>query len=376
MVALDRASTVTGGVVDREMMPLVLPARVPPMTVSPDGMKVAEMVVAPFRLTVTLAIVAVGFGDDEVNEAVEVDFGFDVGPVGLGRQVGRIEEGEQIEPAVRGAFFRTESGRRAGHMPVEQVVDLVRRDLVFLGKPRFIPPLPDIVDAEIGPVDKDDGGTVIGGVHIQLPLGEFGKKAVAQHVLVPVVAAVAERQGGVNGNPAARKKVVGDVVVAVFPADREVERFLRVAPVVFAADADAAAGGESQCATGGEELDVAGRVLAFVDVVLAVGTGDRFVVVGVDADGVAEERFGVGHDGHRGQRPGGRLARHADAPVGGGWRGWRSRKKQAPCDCIVQWPICAHDHLVMVRWEKPPTLAAWTRLSSAGRRGLNRANVS
>ena len=251
-------------------------------------------------------VVAIGFGDDEVHEAVEIDAGFNEGPVGGSCEIGRIDEVHELQPVHRVAFFHAEGDDAAGDVAVKQVIDLAFGDLISLGEPSIIPAFAHVVEAEVLAVDEDHTRAVIGDIHLEEAVGEFRPHAVAQHFVGPAVAAIAEGQGLVDGCPLIGENVVFDFVIAVFAAHGQIEGFLRVDPVVFATDADADIGAEGRGAAGGEELDVAWCVLAFIYVAIAErregAVADQLLVlVVVDADGVSEKRLGIGDNGNVGE---------------------------------------------------------------------------
>ena len=184
-------------------------------------------------------------------------------------------------------------------MAIQQVINLIRRNVILLGKPHVIPTLADIVQTVIGSIDENHAGAVCCGVHVEESFGQLGVKGIPQHILVPIIPSIPQRESGVDRNLSARKKIMGDIIVAVFAADGDIQGFLRVDPVVLPTNADTATRRESPTA-GGKKFHVSGSVLAFVNILQAITAGNGFVLVGVDSDGITEESFRIGDDGYVG----------------------------------------------------------------------------
>ena len=120
-------------------------------------------------------------------------------------------------------------------MTVVQVVDVGRVQAVMLEEPGVVPPGTDVVNAPVGPVDKYYAGSVIGHADLHLAALKKGPQAIPQHLHAPGIAAVAQGQGSVVGDASSWEQVVGQVVITIGPADREVQGALRVDPIVLTA---------------------------------------------------------------------------------------------------------------------------------------------
>src|SRR4051794_24090258 len=71
-------------------------------------------------------------------------------------------------------------------------------------------------------------------------------------------------------------------------------------PVVLSTDSDAATHVEAAASSRPEEFHVSGGVFIFVNVMQAVGTIHRLVLILVNPNGVAKQRLRVSHDGNVG----------------------------------------------------------------------------
>ena len=185
-------------------------------------------------------------------------------------------------------------------MAIFQVIDLIRREVIILVKPGFIPTLADIMKAEVGSIDEDDAGPVISGIRLEETFGQFGIEAVPQHLPFPVVATIAERETGVNRSLIAGEEVIGDGGAAILAVDADVERFLRMHPIVLASDANATGGGETGSPARGEVFHISRSVFFFIDILESIAPRHSLVLVFVNADRVAKQRLRVGHDRHIG----------------------------------------------------------------------------
>ena len=138
----------------------------------------------------------------------------------------------------RVALVDSQCDGRGGDVTVDQVVDVGGVQAVMLEEPGIIPPGTDIMNAPVGPVDEYDAGSVIRHAHPHLAALEKGPQSVPQHLHAPGIAAIAQGQGGVVGNAGSWEQVVGEVVITIGPADREVQGALRVDPIVLAAHSE------------------------------------------------------------------------------------------------------------------------------------------
>ena len=135
----------------------------------------------------------------------------------------------------RVALVDSQRDGRGGDVTVVQVVDVGRVQAVMLEEPGVVPPGTDIMNAPVGPVDEYDARSIIRHAHPHLAALEKGPQSVPQHLHAPGIAAIAQGQGGVVGDAGSWEQVVGEVVITVGPADREVQGALRVDPIVLTA---------------------------------------------------------------------------------------------------------------------------------------------
>ena len=124
-------------------------------------------------------------------------------------------------------------------MTISHVVVFAVADPIFFEDPFRGPAGTNVIDAPIGPIEKNDGGPVVGSFGIEESLGNRGPHSVAEHGIIPVVSAFSEGECGMVWDPRARKEIVFKIVVVVFSTKRKVEGFLFVTPpVVFSANTD------------------------------------------------------------------------------------------------------------------------------------------
>ena len=107
----------------------------------------------------------------------------------------------------------------------------------------------------IGAIDEDLAGAVVVTVGPHATPHDGRPHTVAQHFLVPGVAAVAQDEGRMDRDAGAGKYVITNGVVSVFPPEGEIKRPLSVHPVVFATHAVAAMDTKSPLSAGGKKFE-------------------------------------------------------------------------------------------------------------------------
>ena len=153
-------------------------------------------------------VVGEGFGDDEVDEGIDVDPRLDKGPASGCVDVVIINKIQQLNPIGSGALMCSESGGRTGEVSVSDVVIFANADAVFFEDPLFGPPGANVVDAPVFSVEEDDGGAHGVGFGIDEIVGNAVPHTVAKHGIVPVVAAFAECKGGVVWDAGTGEEIV------------------------------------------------------------------------------------------------------------------------------------------------------------------------
>ena len=166
---------------------------------------------------------------------------------------------------------------------------------VFLEEPIIIPAVTDVVVSPVFAIDEEDGGANAVGFDLHCFLGERFKNSISESSLRPIVASLANGEGGELLDAGTGEEVVGDCIIAILSASGEVERFLGVGgPVVFTAEAKSSVYGEALAAIDREELEVARSVDSLVDVSSSCISGS------VDTNLGSKESFwrrGEGEDG-------------------------------------------------------------------------------